>query len=127
MASNLSICRSITTLVASYQHYLEDISDYTRMGLLDDNVSNTLSILGYKFDITMGSYPGVEICELVGLFMLGKLKQHNMDSILYREDGAIISNKPPRQRRKLAEKVVHIYKQEGHTLTIKANLHVIDF
>ena len=58
----------------------------------------------------MGSYPGAEICEVVGLFMLGKLKSNNIDSIVYRDDGASMSSKPPRQIPKLSEQVVKVFK-----------------
>ena len=41
------------------------------------------------FDVTMGSFDGAEICELIGLFALHKLNEKyehgNID--LYRDDG----------------------------------------
>ena len=41
------------------------------------------------FDVSMGSYDGAEICELVGLMILYKLKEAvpNIDFGLYRDDG----------------------------------------
>ena len=40
------------------------------------------------FDVTMGSYDGAEICELVGLFILDSLeKRFNINLGLYRDDG----------------------------------------
>ncbi|XP_044172000.1 uncharacterized protein LOC122956391 [Acropora millepora] len=40
------------------------------------------------FDVTMGSYDGAEICELIGLFILSKLKDAFGYNIgLYRDDG----------------------------------------
>ena len=41
------------------------------------------------FDITMGSFDGVEICELVGLYLLNKLSKllGNGNAGLYRDDG----------------------------------------
>ena len=50
---------------------------------------------GSLFDVTMGSFDGAEICELVGLFMLHNLANvvgaHNIG--LYRDDGlAILKN-----------------------------------
>ena len=58
----------------------------------------------------MGSYPGAEICEVVGLFMLCKLKSDNIDLIVYRDDDAIMSSTPPRQIQKLLEQIVKIFK-----------------
>ena len=44
------------------------------------------------FDVTMGSYDGAEVCELVGLFILSELtKLIDKNSIgLYRDDGLAI-------------------------------------
>ena len=58
----------------------------------------------------MGSYPRAEISELKGLFMLSKLKSNNIDSIVYRDDGAIMSSKLPKQIQELSEQVVKIFK-----------------
>ena len=43
------------------------------------------------FDVTMGSFDGAEICELVGLFILSKLKdKFGNDLGLYRDDGLAV-------------------------------------
>ena len=44
------------------------------------------------FDVTMGSYDGAEICELVGLYILSqlKVKLHGADVGLYRDDGLVL-------------------------------------
>ena len=40
------------------------------------------------FDVTMGSYDGVETCELVGsCFLLSQLQDLNINVGLYRDDG----------------------------------------
>ena len=47
------------------------------------------------FDVTMGSYDGAEVCELVGLYLLNQIKSRidDVDIGLYRDDGlAITSN-----------------------------------
>ena len=45
------------------------------------------------FDVTMGSCDGAEICELVGLFVLSKLKDTFGNNIgLYSEDGLVFLN-----------------------------------
>ena len=48
-----------------------------------------------EFDVTMGSYDGAEICELVGLFLLHELSTIIPKDLtgLYRDDGlAILQN-----------------------------------
>ena len=43
------------------------------------------------FDVTMGRYDGAEICELVGLFILLKLKDTFGNNIgLYRDNGLVL-------------------------------------
>ena len=44
------------------------------------------------FDVTMGSYDGAEICELVSLFLLNNLAERfGKESVgLYRDDGLLI-------------------------------------
>ena len=44
------------------------------------------------FDVTMGSFDGAEVCELIGLFMLNSLaKKYGKDRVgLYRDDGLIL-------------------------------------
>ena len=45
------------------------------------------------FDVTMGSYENAEVCELIGLFILDKLKDRfGYDIGLYRDDGLATLN-----------------------------------
>ena len=48
------------------------------------------------FDLTMGSFDGAEVCELVGLYLLSRLQHLAMNVGLYRDDGLAMTNKPPR-------------------------------
>ena len=49
------------------------------------------------FDVTMGSYDGAEICELVGLFLLHEIetKFKDIELGLYRDDGLGITRGMP--------------------------------
>ena len=44
------------------------------------------------FNVTMGSYDGAEICELVGIYVLTRLATmiKKSDCGLYRDDGLVI-------------------------------------
>ena len=45
------------------------------------------------FDVTMGSYDGAEVCELIGLFILNTLQDRfGKDVRLYRDDGLAVIN-----------------------------------
>ena len=53
------------------------------------------------FNISMGSFNGAEICDLVGLFLLNEINKSNIfnhnEFGLYRDDGmAVIRSKSPR-------------------------------
>ncbi len=88
------------------------------------NDSNSL------FDVTMGSYDGAEICELVGLFILNKLGQKfGKENIgLYRDDGlAITKSKSARLADKTRKELHKCFEQFGLNITAEANLHVVNF
>ena len=72
------------------------------------------------FDVTMDSYDGAEICELVGLFILNKLGQKfGKENIgLYRDDGlAIMKNKSARLADKTRKELHKCFKQFGSKIT----------
>ena len=82
------------------------------------------------FDVTMGSYDGAEICELVGLFILNKLEQKfGKENIgLYRDDGlAIMKSKSARLADKTRKELHKCFEQFGSKITAEANLHVVNF
>ena len=62
--------------------------------LFNDNKTWVKNDNNSLFDITMGSYDGAEICELVGLFILNQLSEkfgkNNVG--LYRDDGLMLIN-----------------------------------
>ena len=83
-----------------------------------------------SFDVTMGSYDGAEVCELVGLYLLEKLVTIlGKNRIgLYRDDGlAAIRCTSGRRMDKLRKDVTALFKNEGLSITIETNLLVTDF
>ena len=68
-----------------------DLILHSRKSLLFDSSSTWIKKDGNLFDVTMGSYDGAEICELVGLFLLHELNTLMTDKAgsigLYRDDG----------------------------------------
>ena len=52
------------------------------------------------FDVTMGSYDGCELCELVGLYVLHRLKEKfpEIDFGLYRDDGLGVLKRTPKTK-----------------------------
>ena len=82
-----------------------------------------------QFDVTMGSWDGAEICELVGLYLLSQL--HGLDKRvsvgLYRDDGLCASSLTPRQTEILAKKLSKILKNNGLIITLETNVKSVNF
>ena len=81
------------------------------------------------FDVTMGSFDGAEVCDLVGLYILSKLTLliDNYHVGLYRDDGlAAIPGSGPKVDR-LRKDIFNIFKNIGLKVTIECNSKQTDF
>ena len=57
------------------------------------------------FDVTMGSYDGVETCELIGAYMLSLIAPKFKNEVgLYRDDGLAICKTTPKKLKKPSKK-----------------------
>ena len=78
----------------------------------------------------MGSFEDAEVCELVGLYLLNKIKSLLLSSNvgLYRDDGLAIVHKAngPKVDR-LRKDIISLFKDEGLSITIDTNLIETDF
>ena len=87
------------------------------------------------FDVTMGSFDGAEICELVGLFILNKLTQvlGNDNVGLYRDDGLVFMPGTNGRDADIARKrlfdVADRSKNEqiGLKMTVEVNHQIVNF
>jgi len=82
------------------------------------------------FDVTMGAYDGAEVCELVGLFLLDRVKKEcqELGLGLYRDDGlGITRNLPGPDMERLRKKLFRIFKSCGLKITVDCNLAQVDF
>ena len=80
--------------------------------------------------MTMGSYDGAEVCELVGLYLLSQIKKKigSAQIGLYRDDGlAIFSNMSGSRMERAKKDLVDIFKKNGLKITIDANRRVVNF
>ena len=85
---------------------------------------------GNLFDVTMGSYDGAEICELVGLYLLHELNKtiKNQHLGLYRDDGlAIINSKSGPVIERIKKIISTIFQNNGLKITTESNLLQTDF
>ena len=82
------------------------------------------------FDVTMGSYDGAEICELVGLLLLNDvttlLGKENVG--LYRDDGlAVVDKATGPKLDRMRKDIIAIFKNHGLSITIDINLKIVEF
>ena len=98
------------------------INDACKNVLVKDGVAWIKSSTGLH-DIPMGSFPGAEVCEMVGLYMLTLLRGIQIEAILYRDNGALISYKGGRSNQIDLIKIKELFMKENLNIVISANLH----
>ena len=85
-----------------------------------------------NFDVTMGSYDGAEVCELVGLFLLNKLTNNSRlfgisEVGLYRDDGLAVFQGSGPQADSTRKKIESLFKEESLQITVEANMTATDY
>ena len=78
----------------------------------------------------MGSYDGVEVRELVGIYVLTRLTTiiKKSDCGLYRDDSLVILRNVNGQKIDRTRKnIIKIFKDVGFSINIETNLKVVDF
>ena len=82
------------------------------------------------FDVTMGSYDEVEVCELVGIYILSILKEKYGESQigLYRDDGlGAFYDLSKRVADRTRKEITKIFNTLGLQITKQANLKEVNF
>ena len=108
----------------------KDIIFHCRKSLLFHDNNPWVKHGNNNFDVTMGSFDGAEVCELVGLFMLDKIKNTlNAPNLgLYRDDGlAVFENCDGHTNDQFRKKLIQIFKEHNLKITIFCNLKKVDF
>ena len=84
---------------------------------------------GESFDVTMGSFDGAEVCQLVGLFLLQKLEKiiPKQDVGLYRDDGLAVLDLCGPKLERLKKNVSKLFHDAGLKVLIEVNLKKTDF
>ena len=133
-----SISESIfkkSILFSKEHHHIPDedvrIIDHCRKSLLfHENEPWKKKNTESGFDVTMGSYDGAEICELVGIYILTRLATiiKKSDCGLYRDDGLVIlRNVNGQQIDRTRKNIIKIYQDIGFGIDIETNSKVVDF
>ena len=79
------------------------------------------------FNVTMGSWGGAEIADLVGLYLLSSLSDLGLNIGLYRDDGLAVLRLRPRQAELTKKRVCKIFSEHGLQITATANLKSVNF
>ena len=85
---------------------------------------------GAEFDVTMGSFDGAEVCELVGLYFLHHLARiFGKEAVgLYRDDGLVIlGNVSGPDAERVMKKVTQFFQCHQLKVTVDTNLIQTDF
>ena len=133
-----SISIDLFTDAISYAKAITNINDdqlsiimQSRKTLLFNNNEPWIKKSGEEnFDVPIGCYDGAEVCELVGRYILNKLKNvTNKENIgLYRDDGLGISqNIPKTEIERNKKQTVKVFKECGLSITVKCNSKSVDF
>ena len=80
------------------------------------------------FDVGMGAFQGAQVCEIVGLFLLDRLRSiEGFECILYRDDGLGVTRAGPRSQDRMRNDIKRIFKENELGITITVNLQNVDF
>ena len=85
---------------------------------------------GNRFDVAMGVYDGVEVCELVGTFSLeiirGVCNEGDIGS--YRGGGlATFTDKSSTQLEKIKKKFQRLFKEYDLEITVESNQKIVNY
>ena len=94
--------------------------------LYKDSVPYKKKVSGF-FDVTIGGYPGAENSDLVGLFLLSKVKNLGVHLGAYRNDWLGYSRHTPQQTDTVKKKIQKIFRNHGLKIEIQVNKDVVDF
>ena len=81
------------------------------------------------FDIPMGSLHGAEVCELIGLYLLDKMKKIVYPGTygLYRDDGLMVVRKSSCEMERLCKSLRCVFLESGFKITIEKELKRVEF
>ena len=106
------------------------IIHYARKSLLSNDQQIWIKRDSGQFDVTIGVYNGVEVCELVGNYVLYELSNlyGKKDIWLYRDNRlAVFKNKSGPEIEKIKKSIQTIFWENELKITIQHNLKIVDY
>ena len=91
-----------------------NVIHHARKSLLFDGSHTWIKKEGGLFDVSMGTYDGAEVCELVGIYMLHLLSRryNKNDFELYRDEGlAVLKKKNGPQSEQVKKNIQKVFKK----------------
>ena len=106
-----------------------DIIMHCRKSLLFDNETAwTKKNHSSMFDVTMGSFDGAEVCELIGLFLLNNFSEKYGNVGHYRDDGLVLlRNSSGPQSEGTRKDIRREFKKQGLNISISTNQKICNF
>ena len=111
-------------------HKIRTIKHCRKSLLFRNNVAWKKKTTTSCYNVTMESYDGAEVCELVGTFILSKLGSiiGKKNTGLYRDDGLVVlRNMNAQGIDKIRKIIIKMFKDVGFQLEIKTNLRQVEF
>ena len=125
LSKAITFAKSLVTVTA----HEESIIWHSRKSLLFSENSSWIKRESGQFDVTMGSFDGAEICELVGLYILNLLcTRFSKDQVgLYRDDGLAALKLSGPQADRARKDIERTFKECGLRVTVEILLKQADF
>ena len=108
----------------------KNIIYHSRKSLLFNRKKTWMKNGSDLFDVLMGAYNGVEVCELIGIILLNFLgQQYDTKNIgLYRDDGLpIFKNCSGPQIEKIKKRLQRVFKNNGLGVIIEYNMKRVNY
>ena len=103
---------------------------HARKSLLYNEGKPLIKKQSNNFDVTMGSYDGAEVCELIGTFMLSLIgNMYNRNNIgLYRDDKlTVFKNTSNPQSQNVKKSFQKMFENKGLDIIIYCNMNIVNY
>ena len=126
----LSKCLSFAETKVQITKDDKKILYHSRKSLLFDRENTWMKKGGDLFDVAMAVYDGAEVCELVGTFLLEKIREicNEGDIGSYRDGGlATFRDKSGTQLEKMKKKFQRLFKEYDLEITVESNQKIVNY
>ena len=105
----------------------EEILYNARKSFVTKDSQVWMKIQDSDFDVPMGAYDGAEVAELIGLYLLSKIRKIIPSAGLFRDDGLGVLKLSGPQLAKVEKKLHKLFKDHDLTIKVETNITKTDF